>query len=284
MAKKEKLPPGLMKQYGIKNRTQLNTLIYKKSKQINQRFYRLEKKNAGLNEAAYHFAKKETGMEKPRYTVNKDKIKAMNVSEAYEQLLKIDKKLKSDTSTFRGLKKVGQRRLEATFKSLKEEHYELSGISELQWKQFLESGGGELLNKYMDSKQLIEDWVDNLKKGVTTGQFIKTYNKFLDDTNAPFDLGKVDRALEQQGKENALESFNKLMDAMVEVGTGDNALGELLDAMEQYAADVEAGKPVEQMIADLEEHARLYRDTAKMVQAGQESLRSQRKKKGRKKE
>ena len=205
----ERLPPGLKQQYGIKNRMELDTLIYKKSKQLNQRFYRLEKKKAGLKEAAYYYAQKETGMQKPRYTVNKDKIKAMNTSQAYAQLLKIDKKLKSDTSTLRGLKGLAKRRIDAQMDVIKQYHDALS-VTDRQWIAFLESGGGELLNRYMDSQQLIEDWMRNLKEGISSKDFIKTYNKFMDDTNEPFDLGKVDRALKDLNARKRLDKIEEL--------------------------------------------------------------------------
>lgn len=204
----DKIPSGMKKKFGVKTREELNTLIYKKSKQINQRFYRLEKKNAGLSEAAYYYAKKETGMEKPRYTVNKQKIAAMSVDQAYAQLLKIEKKIQSDTSTFGGLKKLGQRRIEAQLTALRERD-EMSGVTDEQWINFLESGGGLLLNKYMDSTQLIEDWMRNIKKGVTTDEFINTYNKYIDNTEVPFDLGKVDRELKSIAEDKEIAKITK---------------------------------------------------------------------------
>lgn len=204
----DKIPSGMKKKFGVKTREELNTLIYKKSKQINQRFYRLEKKNAGLSEAAYYYAKKETGMEKPRYTVNKQKIAAMSVDQAYAQLLKIEKKIQSDTSTFGGLKKLGQRRIEAQLTALRERD-EMSGVTDEQWINFLESGGGLLLNKYMDSTQLIEDWMRNIKKGVTDKEFIDTYNKYIDNTEEPFDLGKVDRELKSIAENKELDDLKK---------------------------------------------------------------------------
>lgn len=162
------------------------------AKQVNQRFYRLEKKDRGLKESAYRYAQAETNKDKPRYTTNVNKISSMSEAELNEFMLSLRKKVNSLTSTFRGLKAVERKRIENAVYIINKS----TGIDieESDFKDFLENGGGKLLNKYMDSIQLIKDWLDKSKQGVTTKQFINTYNRYLNRVRKPFDLADVEKA------------------------------------------------------------------------------------------
>lgn len=165
------------------------------AKQVNQRFYRLEKKGTGLKEAAYFYAKAETNKTKPRYTTNIDKIGNMSEAELNEFMLSLRKKVNSPTSSFRGLRKLWDERIDNAVNVL---NSELNlDITNEGFLDFINSGGGETLNKYADSKQLVKDWVDKLKKGITTKEFISTYDRYLKRTKKPFDQAVVDVAFKK---------------------------------------------------------------------------------------
>lgn len=165
------------------------------AKQVNQRFYRLEKKDRGLKESAYRYAQAETNKEKPRYTTNINKISNMSEAELNEFMLSLRKKVSSSTSTFRGLKAVESKRIENAVYVLNKS----TGIDidEANFKDFLENGGGKLLNRYMDSTQLIKDWLDKRKESITNKQFINTYNRYLNRVRKPFDLADVEKAFKK---------------------------------------------------------------------------------------
>lgn len=165
------------------------------AKQVNQRFYRLEKKSVGLRENAYRYAQVETNKEKPRYTTNINKISSMSEAELTEFMLSLRKKVESPSSTIRGLKAVESKRIEnAVYVINKSTGID---IEETDFKDFLENGGGKLLNRYMDSTQLIKDWLDKSKQGVTTKQFINTYNRYLNRVRKPFDQANVEKAFKK---------------------------------------------------------------------------------------
>jgi hypothetical protein len=181
---------------GYVSRELLNLEIQKKAKQINQRFYRLEKKNVGLKESAYYYAKHETGKSKPRYSVSLNKIAKMSDEEAEEVLLQLNKKIKSKTSTLRGLSEVEDKRLTKAIEALTEEG--ITDIDKELLNKFLTTEykgekGGNLLNRYYDSNQLIEDFLEKRKQGITTKQFIRIYKKHLSYKRKKFDLANVEK-------------------------------------------------------------------------------------------
>ena len=162
------------------------------AKQVNQRFYRLEKKEKGLNEASYRYAQAETNKTKPRYTTNVDKIGNMSEAELNEFMLSLRKKVSSQSSSLRGLKAIANRRIDNSVYVLNKELG--LNIDKEDLLNFINAGGGSTLSMYADSKQLIKDWVDKLKKGVTTKEFIKTYNRYLRRVRKPFDQAEVESA------------------------------------------------------------------------------------------
>ena len=165
------------------------------AKQVNQRFYRLEKKERGLKESAYRYAQAETNKEKPRYTTNINKISNMSEADLTEFILSLRKKVISPTSTLRGLKTVEAKRIENAVYVINKS----TGVTidEEDFRNFLDNGGGKLLNKYMDSTQLIKDWLDKSKQGVTAKQFVNTYNRYLNRVRKPFDQADVEKAFKK---------------------------------------------------------------------------------------
>ena len=185
--------------------------IQRMSKQINQRFYRLEK--AGVKpDTAYRYAQRETGKEKPRYSVSINKIKKMSLQEMYETAIEINMKLISPTTTFRGLKELEKKR---TSKGLEVLINEMGGdVNEEDFKKFLNNGGGELLNrKWLDSYQVYDDWQSAIKQGLTTKEFIRSYKaeerKQIKDVESEFDYGQARRRIKGIAERKAERRKNR---------------------------------------------------------------------------
>lgn len=152
--------------------------VQARSKQLNQRFARLEKSGIGTGDTAYHFAKYETGKDKPRYPTGIKTLSAMSEEELLEQGLQVSAKLKSVTSTITGLKELENERLEKAIESINETlDLELDRES---FQEFINSGGYEMLNSiYLDSFQVIDDWLAWKEEGITDKQFINRYHSVL---------------------------------------------------------------------------------------------------------
>lgn len=162
--------------------------VQKKAKQINQRLYRIEK--SGLSKSSYAYRRTLEEEEKARYTTSLNKLNKMTRNELLQQAYNIQSKLSSRTSTIRGTKALNERRLSTGLKALREEIEKTRDdieINEEDFRKFLENGGGDILNsKYYDSTQVIEDWQDNIKKGISTNEFINSYNEYVEQEEKSF--------------------------------------------------------------------------------------------------
>lgn len=162
--------------------------VQKKAKQINQRLYRIEKQ--GLSKSSYAYRRTIEEEEKPRYTTSLNKLNKMTRQELVQQAYNIQSKLSSTTSTIRGTKALNEKRISLGLEALRNEinkTREDIEINEDGFKKFLEQGGGEILNnKFYDSTQVIEDWQDNIKKGISTDQFISSYNEYVQQEEKAF--------------------------------------------------------------------------------------------------
>jgi hypothetical protein len=162
--------------------------VQKKAKQINQRLYRIEKQ--GLSKSSYAYRRTIEEEEKPRYTTSLNKLNKMTRQELVQQAYNIQSKLSSTTSTIRGTKALNEKRISLGLEALRNEinkTREDIEINEDDFKKFLEQGGGEILNnKFYDSTQVIEDWQDNIKKGISTEQFISCYNEYVQQEEKAF--------------------------------------------------------------------------------------------------
>lgn len=170
--------------------------VRRMSRQINQRFYRLEKAGKGVNDTAYLYAQRETGKMKPRYTVNKNKLENMSISDLYDLGLEIDAKIRSKTSTLIGLDEVYRNRLDCSARKLEQlsGYLEGTGVSRETLKEFFEYGGAEFINsRYLDSTQLVEDFVRYTQEGnVSVKQFMRELKRYKDVAN--IDYGRVERS------------------------------------------------------------------------------------------
>ena len=162
--------------------------VQKKAKQINQRLYRIEK--AGLSKSSYAYRRTIEEEDKPRYTTSLNKLNKMSRQELLQQAYNIQSKLSSTTSTIRGTKALNERRIFKGLDALREEINRTRDdieIDEQDFKNFLEQGGGEILNnKFYDSTQVIEDWQDHIKKGISTEQFVNSYNEYVEQEEHAF--------------------------------------------------------------------------------------------------
>ena len=164
--------------FKMQNKKELAKEVKQMAKQINQRFYRLEKQGLENDSYAYNLSKKETGKTKPRYSVSLNKLEDKPLDTLYQESMDIFSKLFSKTSKIRGVKEIQEKRVNKAIENL-----EFSAgikIDKNDFKQFLELGGGEFLNsKYLDSTQIIEDFVDATKDGnISIKEFLREFKRF----------------------------------------------------------------------------------------------------------
>lgn len=189
IAKRQKDDFEYIRKYVKKNDLRgLAREVQKKAKQINQRLYRIEK--AGLSKSSYAYRRTIEEEDKPRYTTSLNKLNKMSRQELVQQAYNIQSKLSSTTSTIRGTKALNERRIFKGLDALREEINRTRDDIEIDiqdFKKFLEQGGGEILNnKFYDSTQVIEDWQDNIKKGISTKQFVNSYNEYVEHEEDAF--------------------------------------------------------------------------------------------------
>nr|DAK52562.1 MAG TPA: hypothetical protein [Caudoviricetes sp.] len=189
IAKRQKDDFEYIRKYVKKNDLRgLAREVQKKAKQINQRLYRIKK--AGLSKSSYAYRRTIEEEGKPRYTTSLNKLNKMSRQELVQQAYNIQSKLSSTTSTIRGTKALNERRIFKGLDALREEINRTRDdieIDEQDFKKFLEQGGGEILNnKFYDSTQVIEDWQDNIKKGISTEQFVNSYNEYVEQEEHAF--------------------------------------------------------------------------------------------------
>lgn len=175
--------------------------VQKMAKQVNQRFYRLEKAGVGLGENAYRYAQKETGKEKPRYTESINKLKKMPRQELYELALQINKKLVTPSSTIGGTRMLYEKRLDFASKKL-----ESNGIfvSQDELKAFIDAGGDEFLNntERFSSEQIMIDYEEFVLNGkVSMDQFVRGLKQFQDTIDMKYsDIQRAFRSLTSRKK------------------------------------------------------------------------------------
>lgn len=182
--------------------------VSRMARQINQRFYRLEKRGI-YNTTAQQYAVKDTRKEKPRYPSSINVLKDMTIEELYELAIDINNKIVSPTSTLRGLKKVENKRLDSSLAKLSEEGFD---IEKKKFIKFLENGGGEILNnKFLSSDQIIEMWQNSLVQGLTTKEFIRSFKSMYNKQvkNSDFDYIATERHLRGIAKRKADRRKNR---------------------------------------------------------------------------
>lgn len=175
--------------------------VQKMAKQVNQRFYRLEKSGIGLGENAYRYAQRETGKDKPRYTESINKLKQMPRQALYELALQINKKLVTPSSTIGGTRALYEKRLEFASKKLESKGI---SVSEEQLKAFIDADGDEFLNnaKRFSSEQIMIDYEEFVLNGkVSMDQFVRGLKQFQDNLDMKWsDVQSAFRSLTRSKK------------------------------------------------------------------------------------
>jgi hypothetical protein len=151
--------------------------VYNAVKKANKRIANIEK--SGLHSYALD-------MIKPYFGVNNDESMRFSTSMHYKDLKafkhmqsSLDLFLSSATSSVTGIKRVNRNRLNTFRKSKEEGGLGLEIKDEKLFFQFLSSQQFKMLNKYVDSHQLIEDYDLALTQGFTDEEIRKQYGMFL---------------------------------------------------------------------------------------------------------
>lgn len=190
----------IRQEYKAGRKDLLAETVQKMAKQVNQRFYRLEKAGVGLGENAYRYAQKETGKEKPRYTESINKLKQMPRQELYELALQINKKLVTPSSTIGGTRMLYEKRLEASSAAI-EQRFGVS-ISKDQLLQFIDADGDRFLNDShrFSSGQILKDYEQYVLNGkVSTEKFIEQLQSYQEKTSMKYsDLQREFRSLNKR--------------------------------------------------------------------------------------
>lgn len=172
--------------YGL--RPQIEDEVIRMAKTINQRFYRLEKENLNTASYGYQVAQAELGRDKPRYVVNKDKVVTMPMDDLYRQYIQLYTKINSPSTLIHGVKQITAKRITNSLKTVNMILERVSNktntahreVSRDEWTDFLNNGGGELLNnKNLDSEQIIDDWLEATRSGnISTKEFTREFKRY----------------------------------------------------------------------------------------------------------
>ena len=157
---------------------ELVDMVAAMGKQANQRFYRLEKRGLAASSYGYQRRQIETGKEKPRYTQSRSKLRQLDTGTLYEMALDLNAKLASKTTTVTGLGYIEEKRLTSASDALMDRYGIDLRPSDL--KEFFKAGGADFLNsKYLDSTQILEDFVEYSKEGnLSVKQFLREFKRF----------------------------------------------------------------------------------------------------------
>lgn len=161
----------------IKDKDSIINKLIKMSKQVNQRFYRIEKKGLSNDSYGYERAQLETGKEKPRYSTSYNVLNEYPLQTLYEMGLQINIKIYSDTTTIKGIEGIQKKRIDEAVKALNDKGIK---IGRKEFLDFIESGGAEFLNnKYLSSTQIIEDFEEITKDGnVSVKEFLREFKRY----------------------------------------------------------------------------------------------------------
>lgn len=149
--------------------------VVRMSKQINQRFYRLEKAGLSVDSYAYQLASMQLGKERPRYTTSFNKLSELPFDTLYKQALEINEKIASNTSAITGVRATQEKRITNSLASLKEMGYD---IDRDDFEQFLKIGGSQLIKEF-GSEQIFEDFWSQTQEGVVTvKEFVREFKRY----------------------------------------------------------------------------------------------------------
>lgn len=183
-----------------KSKVLLAKEVVRMSKQINQRFYRLEKAGLSVDSYAYQLASMQLGKERPRYTTSFNKLSELPFDTLYKQALEINEKIASGTSAITGVRATQEKRITNSLATLKEMGYD---IDRDDFEQFLKVGGAQLLREF-GSEQIIEDFWSQTQEGVVTvKEFVREFKRYKSLERV--DYSKVLRNLKRINKKRLKE-------------------------------------------------------------------------------
>lgn len=158
-----------------KSKVLLAREVVRMSKQINQRFYRLEKAGLNVDSYAYQLASMQLGKERPRYTTSISKLTELPFDTLYKQALEINEKIASGTSAIRGVRVTQEKRITNSLAELKARGYD---INRDDFEEFLKIGGSTLIKEF-GSEQIFEDFWSKTQEGVVTvKEFVREFKRY----------------------------------------------------------------------------------------------------------
>lgn len=179
--------------------------IQRMSKQVNQRFYRLEKAGLSKDSYAYQYSQYLTGKKKPRFTTSLKKLEKQSIQDLFKLGLELNEKLVSRTSSISGVKQIQSNRITRALEEIEDKTgYK---INRKDFEEFLNIGGGELLNKF-DSTTIIEDFYNSTQSGnVSVKEFVREFKRYKSLDRV--DYSKLLRNLKRLSKRKYERAKNK---------------------------------------------------------------------------
>lgn len=179
--------------------------VQRMSRQVNQRFYRLEKAGLSHDSYAYEYSQYLTGKKKPRFPTSLKQLEKKSIQDLFKLGLELNEKLVSRTSSISGVKQIQSDRITGALKAIKDD----SGmeIDCEDFEQFIKIGGSELLAKF-DSSTIVEDFYNSTQKGnISVKEFVREFKRFksLDKV----DYSRVLRNLKRLSQRKLEKAQNK---------------------------------------------------------------------------
>lgn len=179
--------------------------VQRMSRQVNQRFYRLEKAGLSHDSYAYEYSQYLTGKKKPRFSTSLKQLEKKSIQDLFKLGLELNEKLVSRTSSISGVKQIQSDRITGALKAIKDD----SGleIDREDFEQFIKIGGSELLAKF-DSSTIVEDFYNSTQKGnISVKEFVREFKRFksLDKV----DYSRVLRNLKRLSQRKLEKAQNK---------------------------------------------------------------------------
>lgn len=161
------------------------------AKRVNERYRQLEKANISQTSYAYRLTQESSSQDfltrgkKVRYSLSKKRLESMTDEQLKEYLYDIESKYASKTTSLKGLKALNEERFQKSkerLKALIEDDGETKfNVTNDELRNIINSGVFSLHD--YDSTQLIEDWQEYKKQGLTINQFLEKIEEYnnIDD-------------------------------------------------------------------------------------------------------
>ena len=184
--------------FSSNNRSGLIDATYHMARQLDQRYYRMEKKGIADQSVAYRRSQKDLGKDKPRYNYNIQKLEGKSNAELYKYAMELNLRLQNNDSSVSKLKKKKKEANEKTLEKI------LGGdatpLEKKSWQNFMALGGDKVLkNQFYGSENIVDDWQKWVNSGLMSNkEFLREFKRFKkinEDTG-----GKARKNLENLAK------------------------------------------------------------------------------------